>query len=251
MKRPPVSWFRPLPLALLLVAACGFLALNLVPPAWADVARGSGVAATETRQPGAFEKLEVAGSISVTVRQGTAPSVTVVADDDVLPFVETVVSGDTLKLHLRDGERVRTRHAVQVTVDAVTLSSIKLAGSGDLVLERFSTPALALSLEGAGDARLQSLQTDSLRLGIAGSGDVDAAGRTGELALSIAGSGDADLARMVAKAVQVRIAGSGDAKVHADDSLDVRIAGSGDVDYAGEAREVKRSIAGSGSVRRR
>lgn len=250
MIKTPSSWFRPLPLALLLVAACLALALNLWPPAWGATTTGSGVAATETRSPGSFDKLQVAGRIEVTVRQAAQPQVTVTADDNLLPLIETVVDGDTLKVRVRDDNQVSTRRPVRVTVDAVTLSSIKLAGTGDLRVEAFKTPKLALALAGAGDADLQALDTDDLSLSIAGSGDIKAAGRAGALALSIAGSGDADLMQLVAKAVKVRIAGSGDARVHADASLDVRIAGSGDVAYTGEARDVHSSVAGSGSVSR-
>ena len=67
----------------------------------------------------------------------------------------------------------------------------------------------------------------------------------------IAGSGDADLSALNGDEVTVSIAGSGDAKVTARQSLSVSIAGSGDVVYGGDTKVIRRSVAGSGSLRQR
>ena len=238
---------RLLPPALLLVAGCALVALGFPLPAQAATT-GSGQAATETRSPGPFDAVHVAGSIDLLVRQASTPAVTVTADDNLLALIETVVDGGVLRVQFKRGESVRTRTSVRVAVDAVSLKALRLSGSGDLVLESFRTPKLDLSISGSGDAWLRELTADELSLRIAGSGDIKAAGSAARLQLGIAGSGDADLAALGARDVRVSIAGSGDARVHASDSLEVSVAGSGDVVYSGGATRVKSSVAGSGSV---
>lgn len=245
-----------LPPAVVLVASCAFLTLTVAPlPAAAASTTGSGDAATEMRSPGAFDAIAVSGSFDVTVRQAASPAVSVTADDNLLPLIETVVEdsakGRTLMIRFRRGESVRTRSPLRISVDAVSLQRLALAGSGDLKLEAFRTPKLDLAISGSSDAVLSGLDTEALAVRISGSGDVRGQGRAAQLRLSIAGSGDVDLAQMQADDVHVRIAGSGDASVLAQRSLDVGIAGSGDVRYSGNPAQVQSSVAGSGSVRKR
>lgn len=248
--------WRLLPASVALVLCCAALVLGVAPrDAAAATTDGSGREATESRAPGAFDAVAVAGSIDVRVRQAATPAVQVTADDNIVGLVETTVvdgaGGRTLRIALKRGESVRARTPIRVVVDATTLRAVSLSGSGDLAMERFETPAFDLSISGAGDAALRELVTGALSVRIAGSGDVRAGGRADSAKVSIAGSGDVDLAALSAGTVEVSIAGSGDADVTAERSLKVRIAGSGDVRYGGGATEVRSSVVGSGSVRAR
>lgn len=236
----------------LLIGAAG----GLLGPAVASARTvGSGRVQSETRTIGDFEAIAVAGSIDLEVRQAARPSLTLSADDNLLPLVETVVEpgrhGPTLRVRLRRGETVSTRTPIKVTVDAVKLKAIAAAGSGDVRVWALQTPSLHLTLAGSTDARLEGLAADQLDVSMAGSGNVVAAGRAGQLKLSISGSGDADLSALAADEVKVGIAGSGDAQVTANKALSVSVAGSGDVVYGGAVSTVSSKVAGSGSVRRR
>lgn len=241
--------------ALLAVLMCALafslaLAPALLPaPAQAATVQGSGTAASEMRTVPEFQAIATRGSIDIVVRQGAQPSVQVQADDNLLPLLETVVEAGstTLQVRWRRGESLSTRSKVLVTVVTPRLNSLAAAGSGDVRLEAFNTPALNLALAGSGDARLDQLTTEALSISIAGSGDVSGRGSAAKTKVSIAGSGDVRLMDMHSDEVTVSIAGSGDAAVNAQKSLAVSIAGSGDVVYTGNA-QLTRSLAGSGSV---
>jgi len=239
--------------ALLLVGACAALAFGPSLPAQAATT-GSGTSATETRNLPAFEAVTVAGSTDVEITQSEVSDVTVTADDNLLPLLETEVvdgrHGRTLRIRWRPGESVRTRSTVKIVVRTPTLTALSTAGSGDIVVVRLDTPTLRVALSGSGDATLRQVKTGSLEIRSAGSGDVNASGQATDVKLSIAGSADADLSSLVADAVKISIAGSGDAQVVANRSLDVSVAGSGDVRYSGQATDVRTSVAGSGSIRR-
>lgn len=239
---------------LLCALALAPLLLLSAAPVTAATTQGSGRVATENRKVADFQAIALAGSMNLQVRQGTQPSLQVQADDNLLPLIETVVesgsAGPTLNVRWKRGESTYTRTRVVVTVVMPRLTAVSAAGSGDMRLESFSTPALQISLSGAGDARLDGLTTDDLGIRISGSGNVGGSGKAGKLKISIAGSGDVRLAALMADDVQVRIAGSGDAAVHAEKTLDVSIAGSGDVSYGGNPA-LKSSVAGSGSVKKR
>ena len=242
-------------LTLVTSGALTTIALMLAPAAARATTVGSGKAATENRAVSSFQTISLRGSIDVVVHQGNSESVTVRADDNILPLVQTVVEGTgdtrTLRIQFKSGESVRTNTQVVVTVHVVKLEAIASSGSGDITIEALKTPTLTMSISGSSDAALKQLDTERLSISIAGSGDVKASGRAARLEVSIAGSGDVRTRELLAGDVSVSIAGSGDASVTAQRTISVAIAGSGDVEYGGGAVLAKRSIAGSGSVRQR
>ena len=237
-----------------LLASLAFASLLWPASAQAATTRGSGTSASETRAVTAdFQAIAVSGSIDLIVRQGSA-NVQVQADDNLLPLLERVVeagsTGPTLYVRWKKGHSVQTRSPVTVRVATPGLTALAAAGSGEVELEPFNTPALKISMSGSGDLRLDRLTTEDLDIALSGSSDVAGAGRTARLKLGIAGSGSASLDGLQSDDVSVRIAGSGDASVHAQKSLAVSIMGSGDVRYVGNPA-LKTSVAGSGSVRKK
>lgn len=249
-----MRWLDPL-FGVALVAALSMVVLTAWPGAAqaADRVLGSGEPATELRPVGDFDALRTS-SIKVLVRQGTTPSVSVRADRNLLPLLETVVedgaNGKTLKLRWKRGYDIQSKVVPEVTVVVVRLQALMVSGSGDIVAERLQQAKLLVRVEGSGDVKLDGLSADELKVEIKGSGDAQASGRASRLSVSIAGSGDVQTADLKADDVVVSIAGSGDASVFADKTLAVSIAGSGDVVYSGNA-VVKQSVVGSGSVGRR
>jgi len=214
-----------------------------------QLVEGSGKLVDVHRSVGAFATLRIEGPLDVEARPGATPGVTVHADDNIEPLVETVVDGDTLTLRLRHGTRVHTSGPTRVDVQFTRLEATKQMGSGDLVVYDAKAPSFRSAIAGGGDLALHRMQADKLAVAVAGSGDVSADGRADEVKFSVAGSGDIAADGLVARKVDVHISGSGDARVHATESLDARVSGSGEIGYKGHPRDVTRKVSGSGSVR--
>lgn len=224
--------------------------LTVAPQAQAH-ATGSGHVATEVRAVAGFDAISLQGPIDLDLRQGAQDQVTVEAEDDVVPLVETTLTGRTLKVRLKTGDLVAHREPVRVHVTARAVTSVATLGSGDVAVDGLQVPTFKLVLSGSSDVSIKGLATDAFDLRIAGSSDVTVAGRARQASLSIAGSGDAKMDDLASDDVTVSIAGSGDASVTANKSLTVSVAGSGDVRWGGTATAVKVSNAGAGSVTRR
>lgn len=241
-------------IAPLLLALAALPATLLLPAEAVAATAGSGRTASETRTVGEFQAVKSAGSIDLVVKQGAQSSVQVSADDNLLPLLETIVEGSgdnaTLIVRWKRGESIHHRGNASVSIVTPKLSLVSAAGSGDIQVQGFQTPALQVAVAGSGNARLDNLSTEDLGIRISGSGDVAGQGRAAKMKVSIAGSGSVKLTELKSEDVSVSIAGSGDAAVHAQKTLAVSIAGSGDVVYTGDAT-VKSSVAGSGSVKRR
>lgn len=191
--------------------------------------RGSGTMVTETRTVEPFQRLSLRGGhLDAHVRVGSAQSLTIRGDSELLSRLETSVSDQTLVVDLEP--EVDPRQAFELTIEVPELRSIEISGSA-------SAAALGLASE-------------SFELVISGSGAVQVSGSAGALTTLISGSGQADLSGLAVREAHVRVTGSGNLEIDASERLDVEISGSGSVLYRGSPT-VSSRISGSGTVSNR
>lgn len=208
---------------------------------------GSGNVIDAAREVTGFDRLIVQGPIDVRIQAADSDRVSVHADDNIAPLIETTLQGNALVIGLRQGASFRTRSRIYVKVQARAVHGIVLRGSSEVRADRIDADVFDATIQGAGDIRIESVLANAVAVSIAGSGDFRAAGEATSFGVVIDGAGDVYADKLQAKQVAVRIRGSGDARVHARDELKVVIDGSGDVRYRGTPK-VSRRISGSGSV---
>ncbi|WP_343701336.1 head GIN domain-containing protein [Chitinophaga sp.] len=228
-----------------------YLPLLLLPVmAACDSVSGSRHMAREERRPGEFSQVEVSGSMDVYITQGSAHLLSIEAEDNIVPLVETDIDGGELRIRFRRNTNIRAHKPVKVYVTTPVLEGIDLNGSGDVeVKSHFSSPGrMHFGLSGSGDLS-GSFNAPIVAVDLAGSGNVELKGQTRDLRINIAGSGNCEADELLAETVDVNIAGSGNAQVHASRELKTNTLGSGDVRYKGEP-SIKSSKLGSGSVRK-
>jgi len=209
---------------------------------------GSGKEVVVARKIGAFSTLRVDGPIDVDAHPGANPGVTVHAEDNVEPLIETMVEGDALVVRLRRDSSLSTHRAPRVEVEFATLAASRQTGSGNLRVHGLDAPRFDAAISGSGDFQLDDAQLGSLSVSVSGSGDVRLAGHADGARYHIAGSGDIDAGALAARRVDIGISGSGDAHVNATQALDARVSGSGDITYSGQPHDVSRRVSGSGSI---
>ena len=106
---------------------------------------GSGNAATETREVGAFDRLDVSAAIQATVTVGTPASVTVNADDNLLDNVVTTVSGTRLTVGMSGSTSART--TVRVDIVAPSLTAIHAGSAATVDVQGLTADQLRLEAE--------------------------------------------------------------------------------------------------------
>jgi hypothetical protein len=220
----------------LLIAGLG---LALGPPlalALSDL-RGSGNATTQRRDIGMFTGLSLAAPFAVVLRPASRESIEIVADDNIVPLIDTRLRGSgtsqTVQIGLPQGLRIDPRAPIVVTVDYVRLSALSLAGADKISGSALKAGKLDASIGGSGSLSLPGLEADELAVSIGGSGVFGGFGRVRKFALAIGGSGRCEAEDLVAGDVSVTIAGSGSARVHAETALHASIVGSGELFYRG------------------
>lgn len=215
-----------------------------------ETVQGSGLVKRQARQVAHFTGIAFELPGKLEVRSGDSEAVTVEADDNLLPLVETVVENGTLKIRpAKRDMNLRSRN-LKVVVNARQVERLALGGSGSIDADSLRGARLNVDIGGSGDVNVRNLDSQSVAVTLGGSGDFKAGGGTArQLSVSIGGSGTVDMGRVQSDNVSINVAGSGEATVWARHELNMTIAGSGDVNYYGDPR-VSKSVVGSGDARR-
>jgi hypothetical protein len=206
---------------------------------------GSGNIITGEREVSEFNKLHLKGSGNVFLTLGDKQALRVKTDDNILPLIETDVSGK--KLTISHGNHNLRPTVFEVFITVNNLEEVAISGSGIVRgNDRIVADAFYTEISGSGDMDLK-VEAERLEAKISGSGSIRLAGKAEDYTVSISGSGEVKAFDVQAKNVSVKISGSGDCRVDATDSLVAKISGSGDVYYKGRPR-IDTKISGSGSL---
>jgi hypothetical protein len=202
-------------LTVMLLAAC-------------SITSGSGQITSESRQVSGFSKVELSGSGELTIEQTGTESLTISAEENLLPKLTSEVSGDTLVLRSTSNAKIIPTQPIKYSLTVKDLSGLAVSGSGSVTMSKLATVALSTN--------------------ISGSGAVTASGTADQQDLKISGSGRYQAEQLTSKTVKVDMSGSGVASVHASDALDLHMSGSGTLTYTGDPKQVTQQISGSGKV---
>jgi hypothetical protein len=176
-------------------------------------------------------------------------SLTIEAEDNIIPYLKTEVQNNRLTLYVENGVSLRTTKPINYKLTVKDLSDLKLTGSGRINIENINTNDLKITTTGSGSVSANT-DTNNLEVALSGSGDAKMVGKTESQDVNMAGSSSYQAEHLQSKEAKVAISGSGSATLDVSDALDARIAGSGSVEYTGDPT-VSKQISGSGELRKR
>jgi hypothetical protein len=211
---------------------------------------GSGMVESESREVAEFQSISIDYPAEVTVHQGDTESVTIEAEDNLLPQLVAEVRNGTLHLENAErnwGERVNPTEPVLVTITVVELNEVHFPTAGKMQIEGLETDSLAVSVSGAGDVTLIELVASNLNFSLSGAGNISADGDSDGLQVRISGLGNFNGSNLKSQDADIQISGAGSATVWAEDTLDANISGAGSIDYYGDP-DVSEHISGVGNV---
>lgn len=211
---------------------------------------GSGNVISESRDVGDFTEVVLSGVGQLHITQTGSESLTIEAEDNIMPLLTSEVRGQRLVLGTEPGVHFSPKQPIRYTLTVKDLSAIRISGAGNVDVPALGTASLRLELSGAGNLTVTGLAADSLDVSLSGAGSATCAGevRSQDVRISGAGSyrGD-DLASVTARAV---ISGTGSAHLRVSEQLDARVSGVGSIIYSGNPA-VRKSVSGVGRVSQR
>lgn len=150
---------------------------------------GSGNPGTDVRVVAAFDRLVVSGAIEVVVVVGSPQSVTVTADDNIIPLIVTEVRDGQLVLEHTSGYRTMQRPFVAIVVPGLT----------------------SIEARDATQVMVSDLQGETVRIMGSSAATVTVAGTADHVMIDAADAAAVHLDELVARAVSVQ--GSGAARI--------------------------------------
>lgn len=226
-----------LTLALPLLSACDLVGV-----------RGSGDLMTESRNVGGFTEIALQSRGSVTVEVTGSESLTIEAEENLLPLLTSEVEDG--RLVLGTTEPISPTREIVYTVTVAELQGLSIGGSGEVTAGGVEAVTFEVDIGGSGEVFLSEISVEELVIQIGGSGDVEVSGKAEHLDLAIGGSGSYRGEDMVTTTAVVDVGGSGDAVVNVTEHLEASVGGSGSIEYLGDPA-VDSSISGSGVVEQR
>ena len=229
-------------LVALLASGCGF-----------QLVTGSGKIASEARQVGGFTSVSLAGIGTLYLSQGPAESVRIEAEDNLIPYFDTSVQDNTLRIGIKDiymGVNLQPTKPVKFYVTVPRLAAVTLAGSGNILAGKLETGAFTISLLGSGNISTDALAATDLKIQLSGSGNIDLGTvSAGRVSASGLGSGDIHVAALTADQVSSKTAGSGNIKLGGKvTEQSAEILGSGNYLAGGlESNRATLQVTGSGN----
>jgi Putative auto-transporter adhesin, head GIN domain len=199
-------------------------------------------------QPGAFDRLELAGAARVVLVQGERDQAFVAGDAEVQKGVAVELRGGQLIIRPAGGWKFWHSDKLFVQVEMRQLRQLSVSGASDLHAPGpLRLDQLKLTISGAGMVRLDQLQARQLVFGISGAGEGQFGGRVEDLSLQISGKGKVIADRLQAQRARVNVGGIGNVLLWVTDDLTAHISGVGSVDYFGNPT-VQRSVSGMASI---
>ncbi len=226
-----------------ILSACN-LALN---PVISSSVAGSGNVVVQDVPIGEIDSVMLSGLGDLTIRQGETESLTIEAEDNILPLLETKVTGGVLELSDKPNTSINSSKGIHYTLVVMNLKQVSLTGMGNIAIDALTADALNLVLSGSGDVKMTDLQAGEVNLTLDGLGSIELTGQAESLTMKTMGSGDLKAADLKVKNASITIEGLGNATVQVSDTLEVNISGSGSLKYYG-APKITQEITGLGSI---
>jgi hypothetical protein len=212
---------------------------------------GSGKVITKTYSDfDGFHAVEINYPAEVNIEQGKVESVTIEAEDNLLPYLNVEVQGGTLNIYYKKtGEKhINPTEPVIITITVKDLDEIDFSSAGKLTAKNLKADDLDVSLNGAGEMKLLDLDVKNLKVRLSGAGDLTVSGTADMLDVHISGVGSFNGEDLEAQTADVSLSGAGSATVWVAENLDASVSGVGSVSYYGDP-SVSKNVSGVGSVK--
>lgn len=233
---------------------------------WFGCVEGNGVIISEQRILGSFNRVESNGDFDVYVYQGDEYSVEIETDKNLMDYIVTSVSRNTLIIETKHSKCLQSSKPIVITVITPYLTGLELNGSGEIWCDTMEADVFKIEMDGSGSIDCEYLEASTLNaevdgsgiikadgvfnethLGVEGSGEILLTGECNKADYNISGSGHVIAKDMTTVSCYVNISGSGTVSAYVAESLNVKISGSGTVYYYGDP-DVTTHISGSGQV---
>jgi len=230
-----------------IVAAVAVTCTVLILRGWPGGLIGSGNLETEEYAFTDFTEVEIGSAFEFEIKQSSAYSINVTADDNVIDFVQVSKDGQTLKIRLR-----RVSFLGPVTLRAsVTMPQLHgLTASGasrGTVSDFSSTEDLDITVSGASIVT-GNITAGNVEFGISGASTIQLEGSANDIDANVSGASHFNLEAFTVNNADVNFSGASSGTVNLNGKLDANLSGASTLWYIGEPTSTDINTSGASTV---
>jgi hypothetical protein len=209
----------------------------------------SGNSKSETRNVAAFDEISVRNAVKLILTQSDSYSVKVVADENVLPYVETKVSGSTLSIGMKETFEFNNYSTITVYVSFRQLNALQLFGASTVeTTNGIESKSFRISSSGASKISMQ-IETTGLDVALNGASYATLTGKAAKATITVNGASDLKAQDFVMNDATVECMGASRANIYVRDSLDVHASGASSVKYSGPVKNITKDTNGVSTIK--
>ncbi len=232
---------------LLAISSCGRVHIVSAQNGYNKV-KGNGKITTEKRTVSHFDKVSVNGSFDVVLRDGKEGQISIVGEENIIPYIETIVSDGLLNIKFKNNTSISYSEKLVISVPFEDINEVRLLGSGDVISKKAITAEnVAIDLIGSGDMKME-VKAKNITVKLSGSGDIELSGKCDDYDCIILGSGDVNSFKLKAKNTTAKVLGTGNISTTTTKKIKATVSGSGNITYKGNPKYVDSNVSGSGDI---
>ena len=208
---------------------------------------GSGNLINQTKEVNGVNQVSLNGVGTIILQQGDQESLTIEAEDNILPHIQSKVEGNKLIISYDTNTPTPTKD-VKFYLTVKDMNTIGISGAGKIQSTGFNTKTMSISMSGAGDGNLAGLTLEKLTVSISGAGKMILEGKATEQTVTISGAGNYEAKELATETTTINIDGAGKGTVNVGKVLNAMINGAGNLNYLGTP-QINQQISGGGSVK--
>lgn len=210
--------------------------------------KGSGNIIKETREVSGFHGIEVGGAFEVVLIKSNTEKVTLEVDDNLMPYVTTIVRGGILEI---DNEKeFRDPTKLKVSIYYISMDKIRLSGAASLMSDDvLKSESLEIHASGASDMELE-LDTEDLEADFSGASKIKFNGRAKSVDVETSGASVYQALELETENYRIDASGAAVARIWVNGKLNLEASGASSVRYKGSPSIDIIDISGASTVRK-
>ena len=213
------------------------------------VITGSGNIITDKRTPGNFNGISVGGDFEVELSNGPATEITVEADDNVMPYIETRVSGGVLKIRTRNLHSYSNVH-MKIYITAPDITDINVSASADLIVKDILKSDRRISFHASSSGSITAeVDAPEVENSASSAATIKISGKTKSYTADASSGANLKATDLLSENTTVTASSGASAHVHASINLTANASSGANISYHGGAN-VQKTISSGGSVNR-
>lgn len=199
-----------------------------------QVITGKGNVTKEDRAVAGITSVDLAMPGNLTIVLGDKEALTVEAESNLLPYIQTKVSNGVLTIGTTPGTSLLPLLTLRYTLTVKSLQGIKVSSSGNIIAPALQGTNMSISNVSSGKITLEGLTAESLDVEISSSGNVIiGSGQVDRQSIAIQSSGNYEAPDLKSSTADCTISSSGNATIWVTDQLVANVTSSGNVNYYG------------------